>query len=85
MMATLVTVHSPEGQMGRCDAKCHDATDSDCTCICGGRNHGVGLRRATENTIALFEQWAEKAKAEGLRLCRGEDLGQLSLFEEGEQ
>lgn len=25
-----------------------------CRCICGGRNHGVGLRQAEANTIELF-------------------------------
>ena len=36
---------------GRCDARCYKATGQDCHCICGGKNHGVGI-----SVISLF-QW----------------------------
>lgn len=35
---------------GRCDARCYDSLGPGCKCICGGRNHGVGLKRALDNT-----------------------------------
>ena len=41
-MTTLISFSSSSGQQGRCDAKCYDAKESECDCICGGRNHGAG-------------------------------------------
>lgn len=31
----------------RCDARCYDAKSSPdkCRCICGGKNHGIGLSK----------------------------------------
>jgi hypothetical protein len=50
----MIAVYNSEGCVGRCDAKCYDATESDCDCICGGRNHGAGLQQALENAAELF-------------------------------
>lgn len=61
-MTTLIAVYNSSGCVGRCDARCHDAEDDECTCICGGLNHGVGQQRAVENTRALAEAWLDKAK-----------------------
>ena len=58
-MATLIAVYNSEGCIGRCDAKCYQAQEPGCQCICGGKNHGAGLARATENTRALAEPWLE--------------------------
>jgi len=49
----------------KCDEKCYNAKSMRCTCICGGVNHGVGLRQAIENLEArqydlLFENKEEK-------------------------
>ncbi len=41
--------------MDRCDAKCYNAREPDCDCICGGMNHGVGLQQAQENTGDLVD------------------------------
>ena len=30
----------------RCDAVCHSAKGSKCTCICGGRYHGASVNRS---------------------------------------
>jgi hypothetical protein len=57
---TLITMCNSDGCVGRCDAGCHDATSSDCDCICGGRNHGAGLQRAMENTRELFQGWIKE-------------------------
>lgn len=78
-MTTLVSVYNSEGLVGRCDAKCHDAAETACDCICGGRNHGVGVEQATYNTTELFEQWAAKAKSEGFTLKPWKHLGQSTL------
>ena len=58
-MSTLISAHNSDGCIGRCDAKCHNATKPDCDCICGGVNHGVGEKQAMINTIELT---AEKIK-----------------------
>ena len=34
---------------GRCDARCYKARHPRCECICGGQNHGVGLKKAVDN------------------------------------
>jgi hypothetical protein len=39
----------------RCDAKCHNAEGSECNCICGGRNHGVGFTQAVANNREFLE------------------------------
>lgn len=60
MMATLIAVYTSDGCEGRCDAKCYDADpNSECICVCGGRNHGAGKKQAIENTREMAEQWIE--------------------------
>jgi len=65
-MTTLLAVYDksgPEGSLkcvGRCDARCYEASSPECTCVCGGRNHGKGQTIAMENTSALFEVMAEE-------------------------
>jgi len=49
-MTTVVAVYKFSGCVGRCDANCHEAKSPECTCICGGANHGVGLKQAMANT-----------------------------------
>ena len=63
-MSTLIAVYDSEGCRGRCDARCYNATGDECTCICGGMNHGAGLQRAMQNTQALAEKWIEEYSAE---------------------
>ncbi len=66
-MTTLIAVYTSEGCAGRCDARCYDAEEPDCNCICGGRNHGAGLDRAIENTRELAQQWLDAyAEQQGL-------------------
>jgi hypothetical protein len=57
---TLIAVYGSEGCEGRCDAKCYDAKEPKCDCICGGRNHGAGKARAMQNTQELFQDWIDK-------------------------
>lgn len=56
-MATLIAVYNSEGCVGRCDARCYDATGPECDCICRGANHGAGLKRAQDNTRELADRW----------------------------
>jgi len=56
-MTALIAVYNSGGCVGRCDAKCYNATGGDCDCICGGMNHGSGLDQAADNTRAHAEQW----------------------------
>jgi hypothetical protein len=47
---TLIYVGDNYGCVGRCDAKCYNAKDPHCDCICGGMNHGAGKQAAIGNT-----------------------------------
>lgn len=58
-MATLIAAYNSDGCIGRCDAKCYNATGQHCDCICGGMNHGVGKQQAEKNTRELAESWTE--------------------------
>lgn len=66
-MATLITVTNSSGVVGRCDAKCHEATHPDCDCVCGGANHGVGLKQAMTNTRDMALDQIEAAHGEDAR------------------
>lgn len=62
-MTTAIACYTSDGCEGRCDARCHDAKEPDCDCICGGRLHGVGRENAVaRNTEDLFGS-LETAKA----------------------
>jgi len=67
-MTTLIEVRGGGGELlGRCDARCYNAQHPSCDCVCGGRNHGVGLERALENTRQMAEAMiAEYASRRGL-------------------
>ena len=54
-MTTLISVHTSDGESGRCDARRYDAKNEHCECVCGGRNHGVGENKAKENTREYAE------------------------------
>lgn len=77
-MSTLIAVYNSDGCVGRCDAKCYQASEPGCDCICGGRNHGAGLEQARENTREIAESWVERfAESRGLDAAqlRAELLG----------
>ena len=46
---TLVEARKSSKLIGRCDARCYNATSSKCNCICGGANHGIGFIKARTN------------------------------------
>jgi len=61
-MATVFTVGNGEGDR-RCDARCHEATQPECDCVCGGRFHGAAVNGT------LSEKVQEKAE-EMLAYCK---------------
>jgi hypothetical protein len=49
----LVVAVDGDGKVKRkCDARCYNAKGSDCHCVCGGRNHGLGFEEAKAKTLA---------------------------------
>ena len=52
-MAILIEVRNSSGIVGRCDAKCYNAKDPVCDCVCGGHNHGAGFKQAQDNTACM--------------------------------
>jgi hypothetical protein len=50
-----ILMHAITGLTG-CDERCYDAKHDTCVCVCGGVNHGRGLRRASENARRIAEQ-----------------------------
>ncbi len=63
-MTTLIAAYNSDGLIGRCDARCYNAKDEKCTCICNGMNHGGGKNKAIDNTKKYSETWLEKYKSE---------------------
>ena len=59
-MVTVLEGRDEEGELiGRCDARCHTAKGTTCTCICGGTNHGLGAEHALNNDIFFMERAAQ--------------------------
>lgn len=49
-MATLLRLKGINDKRAHtCDARCYNATGTDCHCFCKGANHGKGLNFAIEN------------------------------------
>lgn len=66
-MSCLIYAHNGDHCTGKCDANCYEATGGTCDCICGGVNHGVGLKKAKENTAIMADKWIENyAKEKGI-------------------
>lgn len=78
-MATVIAVYNSEGCVGHCDARCHEAKGFDCKCICGGANHGVGLKIAQEDSQYIAD---EEIIAECRNMGR---RGDLRVFREQQQ
>jgi len=55
-MSTIIMATNSNGKTRRCDSRCHDARGKKCVCICQGKNHGVGVAQAIDNTnLGFFE------------------------------
>lgn len=82
---TLIAVYNSDGCVGRCDAKCYDAKHADCTCICGGANHGAGKTKAMDNTRELaeswLETWQEAHQGQQFTFAKNPEVQQLTLFD----
>lgn len=74
-MATLIAVYTSDGCVGRCDAKCYNAADQSCDCVCGGMNHGAGRDAAMQQTKDHFGRWLETYTEQ-----RGLDKWQATVF-----
>ena len=61
-MPTLLAMYNRHGEVGRCDSKCYKAKTTNCTCICGGINHGVGLAKAAFNIENHCQELIDSAK-----------------------
>jgi len=88
-VTTVLAVYNSEGCVGRCDAKCHNATTRDCDCICGGANHGGGTQRAIDNTrehaaqlvgADTLEAFEAQHRLGARRVELGPDIAQLDLI-----
>jgi len=64
----LIQQTSSSGQKRRCDARCYNGKHARCRCICGGRNHGVGLEKALRNTCEMAQRMIESARAAGQQI-----------------
>jgi len=69
-VVTLIQESGSGGRGRRCDARCYQAKRPKCRCVCGGRNHGVGLAQAQAN---MREDWERAVPA----------LRQINLLIEG--
>jgi predicted GTPase len=62
-MTVLMSVQFGNGKKGKCDSRCYDAIRPDCSCVCGGINHGVGYLQAKQNIEKIVdgdsEAWDE--------------------------
>jgi hypothetical protein len=47
-----------------CDERCYNAKRLGCSCICGVKNHGLGLKYALESSGGHFEEVEEEAEDE---------------------
>ncbi len=73
-MTTLLAWGNNNEVKGRCDAKCHDAAEPECDCMCQGAFHGRantpgGLAQAVaESWPVVFDAAQVEAAAQGLDL-----------------
>ena len=85
-MSSLISEHNSDGCVGRCDAKCYNATSmaSECDCICNGMNHGAGINKALDNTREYADRWIEQFKERRsmleIKSVLNPEVMQLTLF-----
>ena len=58
---TLLAVYDSDSCVGRCDARCYEATGPCDGCVCGGANHGAGREQALANTRLYASAWLDRA------------------------
>lgn len=82
-MSCLIYASNGEHCIGKCDANCYNATGGKCDCICNGKNHGVGINKARENTAKHVDEWIELYKQKHSKAevtVNGNEVFQLKLF-----
>ena len=62
-MATLIKISYGGRRVRRCDHRCYMDSGKRCQCICGGVNHGVGLRQALKNTAEIASHHIHDSEA----------------------
>ena len=79
----IIEVRTSGGVVGRCDEKCYNAKGTECHCICGGANHGVGVKVALEDRRYLTDdevmQYVPEIK-KGERAAVYKPMVQQTLF-----
>ena len=50
----MVILQDEDGR--KCDERCYDAKRMGCRCICGGKNHGLGLQHALHSAEEATEE-----------------------------
>jgi len=55
-MVALIVERISGGRTRTCNSRCYNAKGAECTCCCGGKNHGVGLSKAIDNTREVAEK-----------------------------
>lgn len=65
-MTTLIAIYNVDGFVGQCDARCYNAKQPNCDCICQGKNHGVGIHAAAQNTLRETAAWLEQQNPDGI-------------------
>jgi hypothetical protein len=80
---TLISAFNSDGCIGRCDAKCHDAEEPECHCICGGHYHGKrsGSPELREAIERCGDEVLSGLRAKGLHLEIAGEVAQRSLFQ----
>ena len=61
-MTVLITVRNGQQMLGRCDATCYNAKGHRCRCVCGGINHGAGIKWALTYTQQLHQHITKHIK-----------------------
>lgn len=82
----LIKISSSGGVTRQCDARCYNASDHMCRCVCGGANHGRGLEQAKVNTElagkTLARNWIQTRNLKRARIQIGTwERVQIPLFE----
>lgn len=60
-MVALIVEKTTGGKTRTCNSRCYNAKGAKCICCCGGRNHGVGVNKAVDNTIEVAQELLDKA------------------------
>lgn len=81
-MATVYSCGNSEGER-RCDAKCHNATQPECDCVCGGYFHGASVNGSMQEKVQdLADAIAEKIRLGDTQSDIKEYLRRLGIMPE---